>query len=739
LCDLGINARRELLGEVLPDSASDDMISRLAEDIGGRPGVLMATLEHMVASGGLDVDGEGRVRLEEDIERTVPTDLRDLVAELLGGDEFAADAIQLLSVAGGKMAVEPLAAALEVTPPRVRSYLVDGPVGELVSIAETADGEVCYLEHAGVGRAVIEYLNDSQRKSLHDRCAAALSVAGGVSAAGSGVETTYHLLEGNRPEKGIAQILRILCETNPARDVLLPEETIRTALDHAREPQKQTLQELGGTQFFARGRFPEAAELLGKALDSGLPLSDPDRTVQKLTEALAVMGQHDEARRVLTEYIEQKHEEGNAADRARLQLALAWVSEHGGRFDEATECSSKALKAARNAGDPDLEAQSLRLLGKALVHRRKLAAACEMLEEARRVMDATGHPSGMGQVLNSLGYALMLRGDNARAVSCLREGLASLRSAGRLSEAAHALNNLGTIHQRECDWEQAARRYRSALDLYRRLGSETGIAPVLLNLAEVNITRGQIEDGLAQAGRVVHNTDLASHWRCHGLLRLAWAHSFLGDQEAAIRQGRQALDISKAEQLTKLQEAAHRRMGQIEGLRRNFDSARRHLETALEISRNSDLHRRGAVCLFRLADLSISRGRAEEAVALATQAVERASSFEIESIQALALWARGKAILESGDPEGALEDLRAAERFFADKQMCEELMDSASELGRAYHRLGRSRSALRYLRIALNIVEQIAERFESGRNRRVFLADARRVRIFERIAAVKTG
>lgn len=741
VAELETEVRRELLEGIFPDGTPEDLLEAVARDSGARPGVLMATLEHMVVAGGVEVDAAGRVLVQEDIERLVPVNLRELAAEVLRGQKLATEAVKLLAVGEGEMKLEFLAKAMDVEPGWLREYLFDDAVRDLIAVTETSTGAICRLQHGGIGEAVRCNLSGAEGKSLHDRSAAAMDDAADETDVELQGEVARHLLSGTQPERGVERVGEVLQSIEQGRGEVMPLDTIRLALEHAHGQEKTHLLETAGRLLAARGRFGASTDMLHEAIDSGLPLQGGAKTLTELAECLCWTGHTEEARRILEEKSERFGVDVSCSETlpGHIQLSMGRMRAYEGRFVEAARHSQAALKAAREIGDSELEANALRFWGRFLVRKGKLEDACVKLDKALDLMESKGQEVGKGRVLSSLGYALMLRGQNARAVDYLREGLALLRSTGRLNEAARALNNLGTIHQRESNWEQAVRRYKSALELYERVGCKVGALAVLVNLAEANITRGHIETGLSQAERIVLTDRSNSHWRCHGLLRLAWGWSFLGDQDSAAGYSEEACAISDERGLVRLQEAAHRRYGQICGMRGNVAMAKHHLQRALEICRESGLERREPVSLFRLSEASLNGGDPEQALTWAERAFRGAQSYNISSLHALSRWARGKSLLALNRAREALKDLRQAEQFFAEKQMCEELIDSAFELGRAYHTLDRPRSALRYLGIALNAVEQIAEQMDDRKNRRTFLADPRRARLFDLIRTVRTG
>lgn len=340
---------------------------------------------------------------------------------------------------------------------------------------------------------------------------------------------------------------------------------------------------------------------------------------------------------------------------------------------------------------------------------------------------------GAGTILSWLGYVSMLQRKMPRASACLDEALPLLRGGGCLGEAARTLNNLGTIHHKLCDWDRATHYYSEALSLYERLGHKGGRVAVLVNLSQVNTSRGHLEPAIAQGEEALQILPEDSYWRCHAMLRIARANYALGDLASACGSAAHALRLASDSALSGLQEAAERLLGEIELLRGRLSTARGHLTHALGLSRANGLGEREVVCLARLSEVEVASEDWHAAVSLADSARSAAQGGVAEIVGAIAHSAKGQAALALGHPEQALSELLAAEDVFLKRRVCDELADVSLSLAKAHLALGRPRFAGLYFRAALDTVEQVAHSLQLERNRTMFLSDPRRRALFDAI------
>ena len=731
--DLRLSQRRELLESVLPEITSDDIVESVARACGGRPGLLAATIEHMITTGAIRACPDGSVEVPGDVADGLPENFHEFARRLMrDSDPVLGRAVRLLAVAEEPLEIEVLAEASGCSVACLSNEVLPGPAADLIFCSSGATRLTCELQHAGIGRAIRQDIAPDDCRVLHDLCADALCRCTPPNDAHEEIRIARHQLLGNQRQRGVERLLKALPDVvSEGRDRSGVSEAIELGLNYAEGEQRGRLAEIGGYFFSAGGDFARAAQLLEDALSSDAALREPQRAVRKMAHSLALSGEKDRSRQQLKACLQQYQD--SPAITSRIHLLLSDIETQDGQFARAEKHFSAACRLAEDVDDKQILARALMHLGREQIRTRDLDAALETLRGCCRLLEESGDAVGRGLALSWLSSALILKGETTEAKSRLSRSMDILRSHGRLAEAARALNKLGAIGQKECQWDEAARNYESALDIYNRMGCEEGPQAVLVNLSQVNISRGQVERGLECAQQVLDMPGDQAHWGCHARLRLAWGYSFLGRQNVAKRHAREALGMAEERDYPKLREAALRRLGQIAQLCGRHAEARKLLQRALAEGEAEGYTGRRAVATLRLSEVLVCLGDLDAAMRQAEEAGRLAEESGIESIVCLARGARGKVLLARNQPREALDELRPPARFFADRHMCEELIHAAYHLGRAHMQSGGMRNGLRYYGIALDTIEEIAEKMGSRENRRIFVEDERRIRVFDAV------
>jgi non-specific serine/threonine protein kinase len=213
-----------------------------------------------------------------------------------------------------------------------------------------------------------------------------------------------------------------------------------------------------------------------------------------------------------------------AADRANLQVALAWLAGAGATdslmrlavalrwfwvaysdYREGYDWLEQAMDAIAPVGEGAV-AQSP-LLAKALVGMGLLSSfqgnsqrAESLFTEGLALLQATGDTLNTALALVGLGALANHRADFARATTLLQEALAlanTLDEAGlAASVAGIALSNLGVTAQGQEQHELATTRHIDALARYREIGYVWGIARALRDLGDVARDEGSRQRAL---------------------------------------------------------------------------------------------------------------------------------------------------------------------------------------------------------------------------------------------------
>ena len=212
----------------------------------------------------------------------------------------------------------------------------------------------------------------------------------------------------------------------------------------------------------------------------------------------------------------RKEAEGTA-DPAKLAIAhcaLAQFYIDIGKAPAALRAAAPALQYARDAKDPLLEAEALRLrsaisrlVGNAEESLR-LADQALALCDAAGVGTESGRPStqvliSRATILNQRGTTLWNIGRLEQAIESYAEALVIYRAVGMSRHEARALNNMGIVFAALGEYEEALAHYKSALKIDQALGDRSSIALKLGNIGQCYSDLGDIDKAESYLGKAL--------------------------------------------------------------------------------------------------------------------------------------------------------------------------------------------------------------------------------------------
>ncbi|HEU0032326.1 MAG TPA: protein kinase [Kofleriaceae bacterium] len=221
---------------------------------------------------------------------------------------------------------------------------------------------------------------------------------------------------------------------------------------------------------------------------------------------------------------------GEPAKLAQAHCALAQFYIDVGKAPAALRAASPALQYARDAKDPLLEAEALRLraaiarlVGNAEESLRLVEQALELCDRAQAMTPGVTNPGASGPVtrpatpvlmtratiLNQRGTTLWNIGRLEAAIESYAEALVIYRAIGMARHEARALNNMGIVFAALGEYEEALAHYKSALKIDQQLGDRSGIALKLGNIGQCYSDLGDTERAesyLSKALKVAEQT-----------------------------------------------------------------------------------------------------------------------------------------------------------------------------------------------------------------------------------------
>ncbi|OAN48467.1 hypothetical protein A6A03_07735 [Chloroflexus islandicus] len=288
--------------------------------------------------------------------------------------------------------------------------------------------------------------------------------------------------------------------------------------------------------------------------------------------------------------------------RARAAFAAGRLACRQGDDHNALVYGRESLQLAQAAGDREIEARALDLLG--LVHHDVNAFV--------------------------------------EAINYHQAALAIRRELGDAYAIAVSLNNLGLVHFDRADYDEAAACFTAALEAAAH--ANTSFLPAWQNLAEIALARGDHETAAAHAYRLLAQAEAAGDQFTNAMatVTLAAAAYNANDLAAAARFSAQALAALRRLDGPAWEADTLRVMGDLAVTEGDLAAAKARYTEAMAASDRANSTRGRGMILARLACLAVQQGESGLAVAHAREAVALLAPTGhlhplIEALEALAV------------------------------------------------------------------------------------------------------
>lgn len=238
-----------------------------------------------------------------------------------------------------------------------------------------------------------------------------------------------------------------------------------------------------------------------------------------------------------------------------------------------------------------LWADSVRRAGNAAYGKRGPIAAVAIwrraLARATTIPDSTGEAA----LLTNIGSGLVAEGHRDSAEVCLDRARALAAAIGDLRAEATAIGALGGLHDDRGDLEGARQRYTQALGLHERIGDTRGLAADHNNLGLLAQKLGDLDEARSrfEAALALNRGEGREEIAATNLVNLAGLASLSGDFSGAETWYREALATWRRLELWTDAAAALHGLGQLELRRGDYVAARSPLLEALAIYRRAGL------------------------------------------------------------------------------------------------------------------------------------------------------
>lgn len=296
----------------------------------------------------------------------------------------------------------------------------------------------------------------------------------------------------------------------------------------------------------------------------------------------------------------------------------------------------RALELRRVAGDQAGEAGTLKGLGEIYKLASRFSVAEELYDRSLALLHSAGDRAGEAGVLTSQSTLVMMRGDYTRALDLLRDALAIQEHLGDIDGQARSLSNMSVAHRSLGDLNQALDCAERSLPMRRQVGDRRGEAYTLDNLATIWLDLGEPEKAL-ELLQLAHEADRDSGDRVReavGLLMMAKTQIAVGDEDAAFRVLEQALSLSRAIRMSRLEGRALSALGDLLARRGDHLGALERYGLALAVMESAEDRTNRAATLDLACKSRMTLGELEAAERLCREALELSRELRLAPSEA---------------------------------------------------------------------------------------------------------
>lgn len=233
----------------------------------------------------------------------------------------------------------------------------------------------------------------------------------------------------------------------------------------------------------------------------------------------------------------------------RLRALLTWgqaVSAQG-ESESARPILEKALELARQIGDIQIEADSLRELGNVANRLVEYEIAVSLYKQSLFLSRKLGDKRGESATLNNWASIEWELGELDAAQEHYKNALGLYQELGNLPGEAKALNNLANVFADMGDFVRSIRYFERALHIHHKMGNPRGQGAVHNNLGATYFSLGEYETARRHYQRALAIYRDSNNRQAEGetLANLSLLDCIQGDYASARAKTRKAIELSR--------------------------------------------------------------------------------------------------------------------------------------------------------------------------------------------------
>jgi len=344
-----------------------------------------------------------------------------------------------------------------------------------------------------------------------------------------------------------------------------------------------------------------------------LAMAEPDRAMEEIQAALSVW-----------------HRSGDPSLVARARLGIGSALARRGEYEAALAEFRSCFEAPEAEVAADLRAAGHQNYGEVCNYLGRPDEALDHFAEAERLNDEVGDERLLANIHGGRAQAFLAKGRTAEAQSAFERAAELAERTGDVLLQAEILIDLAQCQRRSGDVRDAVASLLRGIELAKDAESPGLVAMGEASLARTHWRSGERELARAVAERALVQARAIGHYAAMHLALRVLADFAEGEQrqEAALDLRLEALALAIESGRAKDEAAGLLDLGRSRLALTQYDEARRCFEKAMELASERGAQHLLALAAEHLAQLHLSTGEHELAVARANEAVQAARSVD---------------------------------------------------------------------------------------------------------------
>jgi DNA-binding NarL/FixJ family response regulator len=482
----------------------------------------------------------------------------------------------------------------------------------------------------------------------------------------------------------------------------------------AKEPERARLSLLQAADFSCRVHaYRDAARAANRALELWPAGEDETGRVDALTRyarCAQLSGQLNDAVKALREVLASKLAGGDPAFRAEALRSLATVHQVQGAWEQTVETRRDSAVAFEQAGQPaEAAVEWLALAGRytaALFYE----SALEATRTAARLADGVGNWDTKSRAMGLEGNILAMQGKRDEGRARVHEGLSLALEHNLVEAASEVYRRLGSVQDYSSDYRGAVEAYSTAINYCRAQGADEAAFVCLGCVAYIVYRTGDWKRALEICREITDPPQVEPGLQAIADVVTGMVRAFRGETKSARRMIQSSLDISRRFGATAVELAALFALAVTEQNEGNNDEADRGYRSMIERWQQTSERHDIIPCLCWAATFFADRGRVR-ATTICTEALATIAS-ETGNPEALAglAHALGEAALLQDKPEEAEQQFGQAVELLSRLDVPLELSLSQFRAGVAMEKNGKQEQAAAALNRAYRLARKLGAR-----------------------------